>query len=474
MNGTTAVGSAYTSSVKAYAEGILDGEYNEDTKALVEAMLNYGAAAQKYFGYKTDALVGTPVTDTTDLKSEYVEPETVEGDGFIGASLVLEGTMRLRFYFEGTVASATVDGEAAAVVSKGGNSYVEIKVTPDNIDTTYEVVAGNATVNYSVLNYLVNNADNAELAEVVASIYEYSVAAEYYTREKTPLDYLQSVEIDVYEYPREAISEFVGTIAYNTDNSSIYNYCVYNEGKTISLLIDVTDTTFDSIHIELADHDNPYLRFAFLAEMPELDTPVDYAEGYCTYKAAWRDDFTLDIPEDAKYLIMGKMDGSYDCTPAKMTFTKGTKALENIQNNDLEEYEYPMENLIFDHGLIMDDGDATTEDLFYFNGNRKISIVDITDCSFHYVSMTINQSFKNKSIRYTFLSELPSWNEPVVYADGYSGFCRSDNGAPITNIEIPSDAKYLVLYYMESYYDNSESTDSRYYPESILFHDDEQ
>ena len=61
MNGTTAVGSACTSSVKAYAEGILDGQYNEDTKALVEAMLNYGAAAQKYFGYKTDALVGTPV-----------------------------------------------------------------------------------------------------------------------------------------------------------------------------------------------------------------------------------------------------------------------------------------------------------------------------------------------------------------------------------------------------------------------------
>ena len=181
-NGETPVGEAYTSSVKEYAEGILaSNDYDAVTKALVQAMLNYGAAAQKYFGYETDALVGTPETDTTALKAATVAPVAVEGDGFIGASLVLEGTMKLRFYFAGTVDAATVDGEEATVVANAAEyCYVDVKVTPDAIDKAYEVVAGETTVTYSVLNYLKNNADDAALSEMVASIYAYGVAADEY------------------------------------------------------------------------------------------------------------------------------------------------------------------------------------------------------------------------------------------------------------------------------------------------------
>ena len=38
-SGDTEIGEAYTSSVKEYAEGILAGDYDEETKALVQAML---------------------------------------------------------------------------------------------------------------------------------------------------------------------------------------------------------------------------------------------------------------------------------------------------------------------------------------------------------------------------------------------------------------------------------------------------
>jgi len=40
--------------VRAYAETIIEGEYAEEVKALVKHMLNYGAAAQTYFGVNTD------------------------------------------------------------------------------------------------------------------------------------------------------------------------------------------------------------------------------------------------------------------------------------------------------------------------------------------------------------------------------------------------------------------------------------
>lgn len=169
----------HTYSVKEYADGILDGDYDEETKTLVEAMLSYGAAAQKYFDYNESELVGTPVADNTALKAASVKAASVDGEGYIGASLVLEGKMRLRFYFEGNLASVTVDGEEVAVVNKTDYCYVEIKVMPDSFDKIYEVKSSGATVKYSVLNYLKNNADG-ELSEIVSSIYAYGEAAKQY------------------------------------------------------------------------------------------------------------------------------------------------------------------------------------------------------------------------------------------------------------------------------------------------------
>ena len=44
-------------SVKGYADEILAGNYDADTKNLVKYMLNYGGAAQTYFNYKTTNMV---------------------------------------------------------------------------------------------------------------------------------------------------------------------------------------------------------------------------------------------------------------------------------------------------------------------------------------------------------------------------------------------------------------------------------
>lgn len=55
-------GTVYTYTVKEYADYILshmsaeESDISKATIQLVKGMLNYGGAAQKYFGYKTDKL----------------------------------------------------------------------------------------------------------------------------------------------------------------------------------------------------------------------------------------------------------------------------------------------------------------------------------------------------------------------------------------------------------------------------------
>lgn len=51
-----------TYSPKKYADSRLANSSNEKMKALCVAMLNYGAAAQKYFNYKTDTLMNADLT----------------------------------------------------------------------------------------------------------------------------------------------------------------------------------------------------------------------------------------------------------------------------------------------------------------------------------------------------------------------------------------------------------------------------
>jgi hypothetical protein len=70
-------------------------------------MLNYGAAAQTYFGYNTENLsnagfestetVEIPAVDTSNMVSG-----SASGISFYGASLVFESKVAVRFYFKVT------------------------------------------------------------------------------------------------------------------------------------------------------------------------------------------------------------------------------------------------------------------------------------------------------------------------------------------------------------------------------------
>ena len=183
-NGNAAIGETYTSSVRSYADALIASTLDKATRELVYAMLGYGAAAQNYFEYKTDALVGTPVTDTAALIGA-VAPEAQINDPadiYVGASLVLEGDLILRFYFEGNGLNLTLGGEALTATDADGYCYADVAVTPDTMGEQVEIVCGDTTVRYGVINYLKNKADDPALAEMVASIYAYGIAAEDYVR----------------------------------------------------------------------------------------------------------------------------------------------------------------------------------------------------------------------------------------------------------------------------------------------------
>ncbi len=184
------IGSEMTYTIRQYAKQILDGEYKETTKALVMAMLNYGAMAQKYFGYNAgnlankdyeiDNAVEIPAVDTSNMVSG-----SVDGIRFYGASLVFESKVAVRFYFAvtGDINSYSFSTGDAPVL-KDGLYYVEVAdINPQDYAKAIALTVNDVmTVTYSPLTYISRkaNSENANLVNLVKAMYQYHLAAVAY------------------------------------------------------------------------------------------------------------------------------------------------------------------------------------------------------------------------------------------------------------------------------------------------------
>ena len=131
----------------AYAKDILANSTNEKMKALVVAMLNYGAAAQVHFDYKTDALVNSFLTDeqkalvsaySSDMVDSIVAADSSKTGNFkavsggysaLAPSVVFEGAFSINFYF--TPAKA-MDGELKLYYWKLDDYNAADVLTADN------------------------------------------------------------------------------------------------------------------------------------------------------------------------------------------------------------------------------------------------------------------------------------------------------------------------------------------------------
>jgi hypothetical protein len=222
----------YDYSPKKYAMNMLDKASTSDKqKALCVAMLNYGAAAQKYFGYKTGALMNAELTqaqkalvigyDATLFKGT-VPVNTDKRGSFAAAAgfsdkavtVSFDGAFAINYYFTpSATVSSTVDlyywnpGDYAAISAMtAGNATGKLTmVRQDNgaywaqlggiaakaLDETYYVAAvytdaaGNrccsGVVAYSLSRYCMNNAkEGKDMQELAAATAMYGYYAKHY------------------------------------------------------------------------------------------------------------------------------------------------------------------------------------------------------------------------------------------------------------------------------------------------------
>ena len=223
-------GKVYTYTVKEYADYILShtsaegSNYGSATVQLVKGMLNYGGAAQKYFGYKTDKLASDglaltePVFDDTSIinfiknetnKASIINYSDSDKVTFKSAYLSLNSTTDLCVNVQ-FAEDVTVQEDMFAIwldskeISK--DQYEVTKVNEENCykitlhgikasqlqktyvfevnlsDTEQAVLKYGATsYAYTVMSSACDNINNIEsLREVVKALYAYGSCAEAY------------------------------------------------------------------------------------------------------------------------------------------------------------------------------------------------------------------------------------------------------------------------------------------------------
>jgi hypothetical protein len=217
-DGTYAYSALYSYSPEKYAMGRIQNSSNEELKALCVAMLNYGAAAQEFFGYRTDDLMNAGLTaEQQALVAEYdaalfagaipADPAktgafSATDTGFTkrNASVSFEGAFAINYYFtpefavDGSMklyiwnsevyeAAQTLTADNAAVqvmTAQNGNWSASVTgIAPKDLDKTFYVAGvytdanGNTyctgVIAYSLSRYCMNNAKPGKPMQTLAA-----------------------------------------------------------------------------------------------------------------------------------------------------------------------------------------------------------------------------------------------------------------------------------------------------------------
>ena len=203
---TPAVSATSAVSIRKYAESVLkDLAWETDAVLgrLMEAMLDYGTEAQKYFGYKKDTPANGSITEhhLPDLPAR-TNGQTIIGDRtlFYGTSCVLGSNMNMKFYFrpkDTAVTSFTVEYDdylgvhhsIPAEPADAGNGYVAYTLTTlvaADIDTVITATLTTAdsrtvTVTDSISSYLERvKVSNPECVDIAEKMLQFGVMAKDY------------------------------------------------------------------------------------------------------------------------------------------------------------------------------------------------------------------------------------------------------------------------------------------------------
>lgn len=184
-----------TYTVRGYADTILADSKYSNYHALIKEMLNYGAAAQTYFGNTANGLAndGVEGVGASEIPETAGKDMSINGNAsnisFHGASLVYRDKVAVRFYFNAESVEGltfTVNGNACKGEWKNGKYMIEVSdIYPEDLDDQITVVVtdaeGNAlTVCYGPMNYVVRMSvkGSNELKALLKAMYNYHLAAE--------------------------------------------------------------------------------------------------------------------------------------------------------------------------------------------------------------------------------------------------------------------------------------------------------
>ncbi|MCQ2771958.1 MAG: hypothetical protein MJ238_01605 [Bacilli bacterium] len=196
-------------SVKQYCKEVLDSDKTgQEMKTLVKALLNYGAAAQEYFGYETYNLANSylkeadKVLSTASIDDEYKKLAVDDMSDDINAysatvEILTETTIRVYFVeedggsFDGYKAYVTGNGvelDDVEIKEKNGRHYIEITgISAQNFNEVYTVKLAKSeteyvSVSYSVLTYCYSkqNSSDASLKKFALSLFDYYLAVQAY------------------------------------------------------------------------------------------------------------------------------------------------------------------------------------------------------------------------------------------------------------------------------------------------------
>ena len=190
----------WTYTVKDYCDYIRNhsDDYDEESVALVENMLNYGGYAQEYFKYNTDKLANADLDldlPEVDLDSSFdaVVSGACDGLTYLGTSAMLTTTTGLRHYFDLEDAenyTFKASGDTLNVLSDTNGSYVLIdnikaKDLPTPITLTVTDKDGNEfTLTYSVYSNVKQVVADDSFGEsahnLMKALYGYGEAAQDY------------------------------------------------------------------------------------------------------------------------------------------------------------------------------------------------------------------------------------------------------------------------------------------------------
>ncbi|MDO5560479.1 MAG: hypothetical protein Q4F95_12925 [Oscillospiraceae bacterium] len=184
-------------SVKEYCSNILKKEDYSAQHDLVSAILNYGAASQKYFKHNTENPANEGVQKNIsdeDTVNQGVQdaPNTMHGSECLkynGTSLLLKSQVIIRHYFTvsdnaptgytpiGYTGTKTIDGEE--------NYYFDTKISPADFGALKSfifdsTVYGNYNVNAYIKSVINSDTVDQEYRNLVCALYDYGKQSQLY------------------------------------------------------------------------------------------------------------------------------------------------------------------------------------------------------------------------------------------------------------------------------------------------------